>query len=139
MFKDLVISQGKYGTVFFGIDVKKARPVAIKVSNEEKRNIFLSAEIEIMKKLSKYKVFTEVYDDIKLLDQIYIIETLQGPDLSKIRKFYGKNFSIITVYKIGIQILRCLKYIHQTGYLYIDLKENNITILCNPVTYRKKN
>jgi serine/threonine protein kinase len=45
MFKDLVIGQGKYGTVFFGIDAKKARLVAIKVSNEEKRNIFLSVEI----------------------------------------------------------------------------------------------
>jgi len=56
--------------------------------------------------------------------------------LSKIREFYGKKFSIITIYKVGIEILRYLKYIHQLSYLYIDLKENNIS--CNPDTYRKK-
>ena len=32
MFKDLIIGLGKYGTVFFGIDVKNARPIAIKVN-----------------------------------------------------------------------------------------------------------
>ena len=132
MFKELIIGHGKYGTVFFGIDIKNARPIAIKVSNEKKRNIFLSTEIEVMQNLSKYKIFTQVYDEMKLLDQIYIFETLQGPDLSKIKKFYGEKFSLITVYKIGIEILRCLKYIHQIGYLYIDLKENNIALLCNP-------
>ena len=138
MFKELIIGHGRYGTVFFGIDIKNARPIAIKVSNEKKCSIFLSTEIEIMQNLSKYKIFTQVYDEMKLLDQIYIFETLQGPDLSKIKKFYGEKFSILTVYKIGIEILRCLKYIHQIGYLYIDLKENNIALLCNPITYRNK-
>ena len=138
MFKELIIGHGKYGTVFFGIDIKKARPVAIKVSNDEKRNFFMSTEIEVMQNLSKYKIFTQVYDNMKLLNQIYIFETLQGPDLSKIKKFYGEKFSLITVYKIGIEILRCLKYIHQIGYLYIDLKENNIALLCNPIAYRNK-
>ena len=42
-----------------------------------------------MQNLSKYKIFTQVYDEMKLLDKIYIFETLQGPDLSKIKKFYG--------------------------------------------------
>ena len=89
MFKELIIAHGRYGTVFFGIDIKNARPIAIKVSNEKKRNIFLSTEIEIIKNLSKYKIFTQVYDEMKLLDKIFIFETLQGPDLSKIKKIYG--------------------------------------------------
>ena len=123
---------------FFGIDIKNTRPIAIKVSNEKKCNIFLSTEIEIMQNLAKYKIFTPAYEEMKLLDQIYIFETLQGPDLSKIKKFFGKKFSLITVYKIGIEILRCLKYIHQIGYLYIYLKENNILLLCKPIAYRYK-
>ena len=80
MFIELIIGHGKYGTVFFGIDIKKARPVAIKVSNDEKRNFFMSTEIEVMQNLSKYKIFTQVYDNMKLLNQIYIFETLQCPD-----------------------------------------------------------
>lgn len=70
-----------------------------------KKGIFLCQQ---MQNLSKYKIFTQVYDNMKLLNQIYIFETLQGPDLSKIKKFYGEKFSLITVYKIGIEILRCL-------------------------------
>ena len=138
MLKNFIFGHGKYGTVWFGIDLKKAKPIAIKVINEEKRNIFLHTEFIMMKKLSKFKIFTKVYDEINLLNNIYLIETLQGPALSKIRKFYGKKFSTITVYKIGIEILRCLKLIHKSGYLYIDLKENNISILFKPITQQKK-
>ena len=138
MFKNLVLGHGKYGTVFFGIEFNNARPVAIKVSNGEIRINSLAVEIDIMTKLSKFKIFTKLYDQIRLEDQLFLMETLQGPDLSKLINFYGENFSILTVYKIGIEILRCLKLIHQIGYLYIDLKENNIAMLIKPVTYLKK-
>lgn len=138
MFKNLIIGRGNYGTVFFAIDFNNAMPVAIKVSNGEIRISSLTKEIDIMTKLSKFKIFTKVYDHFRLQNQLYLIETLQGPDLSKLINFYGENFSILTVYKIGIQILRCLKLIHQIGYLYIDLKENNIAMLLNPIVYLKK-
>ena len=137
MFKNLIIGNGKYGTVWFGIDVKNARPVAIKTSNEEKRNSAFKTEIAIMKKLSKYKIFSKIYEEIILNNRIYLIETLQGPDLCKLRRFCGGKFSIITVYKIGIEILQCLKLIHKAGYLYIDLKDDNVAILCKPITYQK--
>ena len=113
IFKDLIIGNGKFGTVWFGIDVKNARPVAIKASNEEKRNSTFQTEIAIMKKLAKYKLFSKVYDQIILNKRIYLIETLQGPDLYKLRKFCGGKFSITTVYKIGIEILNCLRLLHK--------------------------
>ena len=91
-----------------------------------------------MNQLSKYKIFNQFYDEFFLKDQIYLVESLQGPDLSKIRIFYGKQFTIVTLYKIGIEILKCLKMIHNIGYLYIDLKDNNIAILCNPIKYRNQ-
>lgn len=137
MFKNLIIGNGKYGTVWFGIDFKNARPVAIKTSNEEKRNNALKTEIAIMKKLSKYKIFSKIYKQIILNNRIYLIETLQGPDLYKLRQFSGGKFSIISVYKIGIEILHCLKLIHKDGYLYIDLKDDNVAILSKPITYQK--
>ena len=108
------------------------------MSNGEIRINSLAVEIDIMTKLSKFKIFTKLYDQIRLEDQLFLMETLQGPDLSKLINFYGENFSILTVYKIGIEILRCLKLIHQIGYLYIDLKENNIAMLIKAVTYLKK-
>ena len=33
-------------------------------------------------------------------DQLYLKETFHGPDLSKLRKFFGEQFSVLTVYKI---------------------------------------
>ena len=138
MFKNLIIGKGRYGTVFFGIDLANARPIAIKISNEEKRIKSLTQEIDIMTKLSKYKIFTKVYEQFMIQDQLYLIKTLQGHDLAKLRDFYGKKFSLTTVYKIGIDILRCFKLIHQLGYLYIDLKENNVAMLIKQIAYLKK-
>lgn len=137
LFRELIIGNGKFGTVFFGIDVKNARPVAIKVSNEEKRNNSFEVEIIIMQKLAKYKLFSKVYDKIVLNKRIYLIETVQGPNLYKLRKFCGGKFSITTIYKIGIEILNCLKLIHKIGYIYLDLKDDNAVILYQPITYKK--
>ena len=36
-----------------------------------------------------------------------------------------------------IEIINCLKLIHKAGYLYIDLKSNNIAVLCEKIKYRK--
>ena len=60
------------------------------------------------------------------------------PKFGKNKKILWKKFSTTKMYKIGRKILRCLKYIRQLGYLYIDLKENNIAILCNSIVYRNK-
>ena len=91
-----------------------------------------------MNKLTKYKIFSKLYEKLQLKNQLYLFETLQGPDLSKLKKFNDGKFSIISVYKIGIEILRCLKLIHKIGYLYIDLKENNLAMLVKPLEYLKQ-
>ena len=38
-----------------------------------------------------------------------LIAVLKSFDISKIRKFYGQRFPIIEEYKIGSEILTCLK------------------------------
>ena len=137
IFKKMIIGSGKYGTVFFGLDFKNIKPIAIKISNCEKRNDSLKKEILIMQKLSKYKLFSKIYDEIIIGDKIYLFETLQGPNIYKMIKFCGGKFSTITSYKIGIEVLRCLKLIHTAGYLYLDLKDDNIAILPKPIMYNK--
>ena len=39
---------------------------------------------------------------------------------------------------IGIEILICLKLIHKIGYLYIDLKENNVEMLVKHLEFLKQ-
>ena len=36
IFKKMIIGRRKYGTIFFGLDFKNIRPIAIKISNCEK-------------------------------------------------------------------------------------------------------
>ena len=138
LFENCMLGNGKYGTVYFGLDFKNAKAVAIKISNEKKRNSSLNTEILIMKKLSKYKIFSKIYHQVFMNERIYLVESLQGPDLYKLKKFCGKKFSIITVYKIGIEILQCLKLIHKIGYIYLDIKDDNISVLCKPIKYKKR-
>ena len=60
-----------------------------------------------------------------------------GPDLDKLLKFCRKNVSVITIYKIGIELLQYLKLIHESGYVYIDLSCKNIGLLFNPTGNNK--
>ena len=138
MFQNLIIGGGTYGTVYFGIDIKSAKPVAIKASNEEKRNKTLEVEISLMKKLSKHKLFSKIFDYYILDNKIFLIETLQGPDINKLKNFCGGKFSLMTVYKIGIEILQCLKHIHRIGYLYIDLKDDNIVMILKAIKLKNR-
>ena len=66
-----------YGTVFFGIVFINAKPIAIKVSNEERKIKFLNKEIDILNKLTKYKIFSKLYEKVQLKNQLYLFETLQ--------------------------------------------------------------
>jgi hypothetical protein len=136
-FKNLTLGKGKYGTVFFGINIANATPVAIKSSNEENRKNYFEIEELMMNKLRKFKIFSNFHDKILVNNKNYLIETLQGPNLEKLQNFCGGKFSLVTTYKIGIDILQCLKFIHKTGYVYLDLKCDNIVLLPSPIKYKK--
>lgn len=135
LFKNLILGHGKNGLVLFGIDVKGANPVAIKTQkNLNSKNSF-NTEILVMNKLKKYKVFPKLYEKINLNEKIFLIETLLLPNIEKFHEFCGGRFSIITIYKIGIEILNLFKLFHSTGYLYLDLKCDNLVLLDNPIKY----
>lgn len=136
-FRNLTLGKGKYGTVFFGINIANAAPVAIKSSNEENKKNYFEVEALMMEKLKKFKIFSSFHDKILTNNKNYLIETLQGPNLEKLQKFCGGKFSLVTTYKIGIDILQCLKFIHRTGYVYLDLKCDNIVLLPSPIKYKK--
>lgn len=134
LFKNLIIGHGKYGTVWFAIDVNKSNLVAIKSNNIIKSKNLINFEIDIMKKLEKYEIFSKFYDKIEVIDRIFIVETLHGPTIEKLRNFCGRKFSVKTIYKIGAEILLCLKLFHEAGFIYLDLKSDNISLLLNPIT-----
>lgn len=131
LFIDLVIGQGKFGTVWFGIDASKSNLVAIKSENKAELTSIIEFEIEIMNKLEKFEIFSKFYDKIEFFDRIFLVETLHGPTVEKLWNFCGRKFSVKTIYKIGIELIHCLKFFHSCGFLYLDLKCDNISILLN--------
>jgi hypothetical protein len=137
-FKTLVIGKGKNGTVWFGIDSNNASPIAIKSPNNNIADLTFLNEVEIMKKLKKYRIFSFIYDSFEFNGRKFLIENLHGPSLDKIVEFCDNKLSINTIYQIGIEILYCIKLFHEEGYLYLDLKSDNIAILLNPILYNDK-
>lgn len=134
LFKNLVIGKGKQSIVWFGFDINKMNPIAIKTNIEIDSIAHLETEIEIIKTMQKYQVFTEIYDSLFFNKRLYLLETLHNPNLSKFKKFCGGKFSKLTVYKIGAELLYCLKVLHKSGYIYHDLKCDNISILNKPIS-----
>ena len=137
LFKNLIIGQGKYGTVWFGIDVNKSHLVAIKSENKSENRGTIEFEIDVMNELNSAKIFSKFYDKIEIIDRIFLVETLQGPTIANLWNFCGRKFSVKTIYKIGIELIYCLKLFHAAGFIYLDLKCNNIAILLNPIKIKE--
>lgn len=133
ILKYFVLGQGKYGTIWFGIDVKNANPVAIKAQNNTASYNSFDLEISVMNKLRKYKIFSILFNKFYLNDKIYLIETLHLPTIAKFKSFCKDKFSITTIYRIGIELLNCYKLMHKAGHLYIDLKADNVVVLSNEI------
>ena len=99
----MIILQGKYGTFWFGININKSELVAIKSENKIESIQSLEHEIDIMNNLEKYKIFSKFYVRIGVINRIFLVETLNGPTIEKLRNFCVKNFYVKTIYRIGIE------------------------------------
>lgn len=128
-FKNLVLGNGKYGTVWFCINSNNSTPVAIKRPNNSECQESIDNEIKVIKSLEKYEIFSKVIDQFNFHNIRYLVETLQGPSLDKLIKFCSNKLTIKTIYRIGIDLIKCLKCIHEEGFIYTDLKADNMALL----------
>lgn len=128
-FPDYIIGKGAYGTVIFGINLENNLPVAIKVQKRENNIDMLEKEKKIMEIIPKDLPFPKIY--YKNINEVgnIIIESLCGPSLNKLYNFCNNKFDIITVSNIAIDIISSLEILHNTGYLHLDIKDDNIVIL----------
>ena len=150
IFEEFILGQGSYGQVYFGLKIKQENkkinyyPVAIKKQKFRSKipfvcnQNFLNKEKCVMDSLKNNSIiFPKCLEQISYNNDHFIVEELLGPNLFKLHDFCG-NFSIKTICKLGIQIIDSIKEIHQKGYLYLDLKEDNICILFDPVIKENK-
>lgn len=66
--------------------------------------------------------------DINSIKHRFIVLPRFGRDISKIFNEQKNKFPLHTVYRLGIQALNVLQYIHERTYVHMDIKGSNILL-----------
>ncbi|CAD8057480.1 unnamed protein product [Paramecium primaurelia] len=127
-----VIGKGAFAKVCLGIQILTGAKVAMKIiekstlkSESAKKRLLL--EITIMKILSQYKQFAQLYEVFETKKQIYIImEYVEGGDLMKWTK--EKPIPEIQAKNIFAQLILALQTLQSHNILHRDIKLDNILL-----------
>ena len=126
--------------VHFGLELFNKVPLAIKRFKKGLIDESYKKEKEIIQKLNNRNIYPIFYCIKFDRPNVFVINSLHGPNLARLKYFcYGRNFKLTTIYKIFHELLSCLEYFHELGYLHYDLKEDNIIMLTEPMKYKDNN
>ena len=131
-----LLGQGGMATVYYGLDIKLQRPVAIKVIDSRyKNNPAYTArfvkEARMMAKWHHENLIQIYYADEEHGHSYYVMEYVDGDDLSTIMSLYAeKNAQMPSsdVLRIGNAIANALDYAHRQGVIHRDVKPSNVLI-----------
>lgn len=121
------LGEGGIGAVYKVKDCK-GNTRALKISKDINS---ISREFKMMTKLKSIKSIPRAYDmdDYKKNGNIYyflVMEYIEGYNIKEILKY--SNMKVKDIIGIGIILLNVLEKIHRMGYVYADLKPENIMI-----------
>lgn len=131
-----LIGRGGMAGVYYGLDVKLQRPVAIKVIDTRYRNSgpftqrFLK-EARLMAKWRHENIVQIYYADDHEGYYYYVMEYVDGQDLATILALYAEDGELMPlpdVLRIGDAVASALDYAHKQGVIHRDVKPANILI-----------
>jgi len=135
-YVERLLGQGGMALVYYGHDVKLQRVVAIKVIDPRYRGKTSQArrfakEARVMAKW-KHENIVQVYaaDDEGDMPY-YVMEYVEGKDLSSILSSYGADGELIPipdVIRIGRAMANALDYAHKQGVVHRDVKPSNVLV-----------
>lgn len=127
---ETVLGRGGMGVVVKAIDRMLNRPVAIKLlsdelrENEEAQQIFL-VEARNLATLS-HPNLVAIHDILNVGGRVLMVfEYVLGENVEKTIKRSGR-MEQLAVLRIGIQLARCVAYLHEHDLIHRDLKPANI-------------
>lgn len=103
--------------------------VAVKTESNTQTKQMLHMEVAVMRKLKGKKNFCDLLACGKTHRINYIVMTLQGKNLSELRKkAVNKSFGRSTSLRIICKCLDALQELHSVGYLHRDIKPSNFCL-----------
>ena len=123
-----LIGQGGYGDIYKVFDTQTISRCAMKVEEIDCERQALQNETEVLKNLHSH-YFPLYIDSGQTLMYRYLVQELYGPSFSSIRKYLPqRSFSISTTLRIGIEMLKAIKKLHNCGYIHRDIKPSNFLL-----------
>jgi serine/threonine protein kinase len=123
-----LIGQGGYGDIYDVLDNDSLERYALKFEMAGVRKQALRREYEIMRRLNS-PFFPELIHYAECPRYRYLVMELCGPSFSAVRRCLpGYQFSISTVLRSGIEMLRAIEAFHRRGILHRDVKPSNFLI-----------
>ena len=124
------IGAGAFGQVFQGIDLTNNRNVAVKIEKRGFNHPQLDTEVRVYKLLNrepKPGVPAVYYRGNEGLFYILVMDLL-GPNIEDLLAFCEPRFSLKTLFMLSLQMLQCIKNLHDIGYIHRDIKPENFTM-----------
>lgn len=120
------VGYGKYGSVYYAIDILNNKPVAIKVTSKKE---LAKREAAVMLLYGKSPYLPEIYDYFSLNGKSFIVMehidgNILGENFEAKRKKSGEQLGIRTT----LNILTAIDHLHKNGFVHYDLKPSNIII-----------
>lgn len=122
------LTKGSFGQVYAGIDVTNPSVhIVCKINDEVQMN---DLETQILKDLNEkqYRDFPQFFGAGHLKGKSYHIIERLGQTLEFYQMMNKTQFSYKTVHQVGIQLVSLLEKFHSIGYVYNDLKPDNICV-----------
>jgi len=131
-----LIGRGGMAQVYYGVDVKLQRPVAIKVLDARYREDLAYAErfVREAQTVATWRhenILQVYYADEQHGFYYFAMEYIDGPDLGKLMTSYtkeSKRMPYDEVVRVGRAIADALDYAHQKGVIHRDVKPANVMV-----------
>lgn len=132
---DKKIGGGGFGEIYAALDLVSKDSVALKVESVNQSKQVLKMEVAVLKKLQGCSHVCKFVSCGRNENFNYLVMSLQGANLAELRRSQPKGvFSQSTMLRLGFQILRSIKAIHEAGFLHRDIKPSNFAMGTTPDT-----
>ncbi|KAF8326270.1 casein kinase I [Amanita rubescens] len=123
------IGSGSFGDIYFGVNIRLATQVAIKLEPANSRHRLLKYESYVYKTLAGgIGVPTIHWYGTTECDCNAMVLDLLGPSLEDLFNFCGRKFTLKTVLLLADQMISRIEFTHSRNFIHRDIKPDNFLI-----------